>query len=124
MDRDDDDPSHNLQPEKTKSHIKVLLAFLDAKYAKKIEDEEARHRKSPPTATFEMLWMLLKPGTRVYTYIDGELAAFVIRSAGTDQKSNPGWYNVELWYLDFNSDGFRSFSHYSVTEHSTRATYW
>lgn len=101
----DDGIFHNLQPERTRSHIRVLLAFLDAKYAKKIEDEEARHRKNPPTATFEMLWMLLKPGTRVYTDVDGELAAFVIRSTRTDRNSNPNWYDVDLWYLDF--DGRR-----------------
>lgn len=105
----DDGLFHSLHPQETRSHIKVLLAFLDAKYAKKIEDEEARHKKSPPTATFEMLWMLLKPGTRVYTDVDGKLAAFVVRSVDTDNKSNPGFYSVGLWYLDFNGDDSHSF---------------
>ena len=98
------------QPEKTRADIKVLLAFLDAKYAKKIEDEEARHNKNPPTATFEMLWMLLKPGTRVYADVGGDLAAFVIRSADTEKKINPSWYKVELWYLDFNGEKHGLFS--------------
>ena len=98
------------QPKKTRADIKVLLAFLDAKYAKKIEDEEARHKKNPPTATFEMIWMLLKPGTRVYTDMDGELAAFVIRSTATDNKINPSWYNVGLWYLNCNGEKYGLFS--------------
>ena len=92
---------HGLEPKKTSSDIEVLLAFLDAKYAKKIEDEEARHKKNPPTATFEMLWMLLRPGTRVYTDVNGELAAFVINSMSSEKKSNPGWISIGLWYLDF-----------------------
>ena len=120
----DDSSFHDLQLEKTISHVKVLLAFLDAKYAKKIEDEEARHKKSPPTATFEMLWMLLKPGTRVYTDIDRELAAFVIRSIRTEKKINPSFYNVDVWYLDFNGDNVPSFCSKSSTEHSNRSTHW
>ena len=112
----DDGLIHNIDGEKTRSHIKVLLAYLDAKYAKKIEDEEARHKKTPPTATFEMLWMLLKPGTRVYTDVDGELAAFVIRDASTDKKSNPSWYNASLWYLDFNGNSVFYFCYSLVTK--------
>lgn len=88
----DDGLFQDLQIEKTRSDIKVLPAFLDAKYAKNIQDEETRHKKSPPTATFEMLWMLRNPGTRVYTDIDGEPAAFVIRSASTNKASNSSWY--------------------------------
>ncbi|KAF6232587.1 hypothetical protein HO173_009255 [Letharia columbiana] len=83
----DDGLFQDLQIEKTRSDIKVLLAFLDAKYTNNIEDEETRHKKSPPTATFEMLWMLLNPATRVYTDVDGEPAAFVIRSATTNKAS-------------------------------------
>lgn len=120
----DDGLFQDLQIEKTRSEIKVLLAFLDAKYTNNIEDEETRHKKSPPTATFEMLWMLLNPATRVYTDIDGEPAAFVIRSATTNKASNSSWYRVEPWYLDFYGDKFRSFRHKSVTEHGARPTYW
>lgn len=46
--------------------------------------------------------MLWKPGTRVYNDVDGELAAFVVKSAETDKTSNPSYYAVVLWSLDFN----------------------
>ena len=81
-----------------------MLAFLDEKYLRRIEEEESRHKKSPPTATFEMMWMLWKPGTRVYNDVDGELAAFVVKSAETDKTSNPSYYAVVLWSLDFNGE--------------------
>ena len=95
---------HHIPDEKGIADIRILLAFLDAKYLRKIEEEEIRHKKSPPTATFEMLWMLLKPGTRVYNDVDGELAAFVVKSAETDKASNPSYYTVVLWSLDFNGE--------------------
>ena len=95
---------HYTPDQKTRAHIQVLLAFLDAKYARRIEEEEIRHKKSPPTATFEMMWMLLKPGTRVYCDVDGELAAFVVKSAETDKRSNPSYYSVVLWSLEFDGE--------------------
>lgn len=79
----------------------VFLAFLNSKYAKKIEEEERRHMNSPPTATFEMLWMLLKPGTKVYYEVEWELAAFVVKEVKPNRPSNPNDYSVELWSLDF-----------------------
>ncbi|KAK0507060.1 hypothetical protein JMJ35_010518 [Cladonia borealis] len=94
---------HHIPDKETIAHIRVLLAFLDAKYLRRIEEEESRYKKSPPTATFEMMWMLLKHGTRVYNDVDGELAAFVVKSAETDKTSNPSYYSVVLWSLDFNA---------------------
>lgn len=98
---------------KTGDHIQILLAFLDSKYAKRIEEEEARHKKNPPTVTFEMLWMLLKPGTRVFHDVDGQLAAFVVKSVQPNKPSNPSSYDVELWSLDFDGDVFDARSLYS-----------
>lgn len=99
---------HERPDQKTVDHIQVLLAFLNSKYAKKIEEEERRHMNSPPTATFEMLWMLLKPGTKVYYEVEWELAAFVVKEVKPNRPSNPNFYTVELWSLDF--DGKSVFS--------------
>ena len=100
--------SHVVRDEKTISSVKVLNAFLDSKYAKKIAEEEARHKKYPPTATFEMLWMLLKPGTRVYRDFNGVPAAFVVKSAQPDKATDPTYYDVNLWWLDFDGENHRN----------------
>jgi hypothetical protein len=47
-------------------HIDVLLDFLDKRYGDVLRLEQARYRKSPPSATFENFWMLFKPGQDVY----------------------------------------------------------
>lgn len=98
------DLAHEAPDRKSKDHIQVLLAFLNSKYSKKIEEEEARHKKNPPTATFEMLWMLLKPGTRVYHDVNGELAAFVVKTVESNKPNNPSYYSVEVWSLDFDGE--------------------
>jgi hypothetical protein len=102
--KNQDNLHHAIHDKTTVAHVKVLQAFLDAKYKKKVEEEEARYARSPPFATFDMMWLLLKPGTKVYTDVDGELAAFVIRSVTVITAGNSGQtgsYNVEMWSLDF-----------------------
>jgi hypothetical protein len=47
-------------------HIDVLLDFLDKEFGDELRLERARYQKTPPTATFENLWMLFKPGQDVY----------------------------------------------------------
>ena len=96
--------THEKIDDKTREDVDVLLAYLNAKYLKKIQEEEVRHNRKTPTATFEMLWMLLKPGTEVYTEVDGELAAFVVRSVRPNQPTKFSYYNVSLWYLDFDGE--------------------
>jgi hypothetical protein len=81
-------------------HVGVLQSFLEIHFKKKIEAEERRH--NPPsdrsaTATFDMVWMLFKPGTRVYSHVDEKLAGFVVKSI---RRSYMG-YKLTLWYLDF-----------------------
>ena len=103
-DKSENGSIHECTDPKTIGHIEVLLAFLNSKFSKKVEEEEERHRKSPPTATFEMLWMLLKPGTRVYHEVDGDLAAFVVEAVSPSKLNSPKYYKVELWSLDFNGE--------------------
>lgn len=103
--------AHGKLDDRTQEDVDVLLAYLNAKYLKKIEEEEARHNRKTPTATFEMLWMLLKPGTEVYTDVDGELAAFVVRSVRPNQPTKFSHYIVSLWYLDFDGETPSSLHH-------------
>ena len=107
-DKIESETAHERFDDRTKEHVDVLLAYLDAKYLKKIEEEEIRHNRKAPTATFEMLWMLLKPGTEVYTDVDGELAAFVVRSIRPNKPTKFNHYNVTLWYLDFDGENASS----------------
>ena len=103
--------SHERFDDKTQEHVDVLLAYLDAKYLKKIEEEENRHNRKIPTATFEMLWMLLRPGTEVFTDVDGELAAFVVRSVRPNIPTKFSHYVVTLWYMNFDGRETSSLHH-------------
>ncbi|KAL3481764.1 hypothetical protein BJX99DRAFT_253289 [Aspergillus californicus] len=90
------DGNENEDEEQTaQEHFKILQAFLDARWKRKIEKETARHEQTPPVATFEMLWMLFRPGTRVFA--SDLLAGYVVRSL----KMDPEGLNVDLWYLEF-----------------------
>jgi hypothetical protein len=61
--------------------LKVLLDFLEPFYTEQIGPELQRHKQSPPVATFDMLWMLFKPGEDVYMKMDGKIAGFVVQEA-------------------------------------------
>ena len=65
--------------------------------------ERKRHRRG--LATFEMLWLLLRPGTDVYldTQHDGHLNAYVIESLSGGMKNGiPKPVHIRLWNLNSN----------------------
>jgi len=62
----------------TVKHIDILLEFLEKTYGLRIRAEEARHGRSTPTATWEYLWLLLRPGEVVYNKLDNVWTPFVI----------------------------------------------
>ena len=64
----------------TSHHISVLLQYLQDNLGDKILEEDARYVKPTPVATFEMLWMLFKPGCDVYAQIDEQRGGFVVQS--------------------------------------------
>lgn len=83
----------------------VLHDFVYSKWIKKIEKELSRYQQDPPVATCEMLWMLLKPGTRVFSTEDPKSmsqgrAGFIVRSI----KTNHGRYKLSLWRLIFDGE--------------------
>lgn len=104
---DDDEDSEGEEPEPWPKNaaidLRALLDFvIDPKTKKKIAAEEERHRQHPPRVTFEMLWMIFKPGTFVS---DGHLNGFVITSLFGAKDWFTGdivTYTMDIWSLDFN----------------------
>ena len=87
-------------------HLRILLDFLDLHYKKKMEAEARRHRPSKdraPTATYQMLWMLFKPGTRVYSLADNDLAGFIVKSITAKYRGSQV-YKLSLWHLNYNGN--------------------
>jgi hypothetical protein len=91
-------------------HLGLLLEFLNERFALKqqVQEERARHRKSPAACTFRMLWLLFKPGSTVYVQTgDAKVSASVVQSITVDSgvlSSTEGQISplaVKLWHLDF-----------------------
>jgi len=88
-------------------HIGVLLKYLDDTFEDKIKLEDARHNKQTPVVTFEMLWMLFKPGQDVYAQLDDQRGGFVVQSCeatageGITKAGHISPLKVKMWYLDF-----------------------
>ncbi|KAJ4320043.1 hypothetical protein N0V94_003608 [Neodidymelliopsis sp. IMI 364377] len=78
-----------------------LLEFLETEMGEKVRAEQARWAEPVPKASFEMLWLLLKPGTDVYfDNGDGTKSAAVISYVTTfgDTKQHRK-YNVKFWQM-------------------------
>ena len=90
-------------------HIDVLLAFLDRTYGDKIRDEEARHKRTPSAATFDWLWLLLKPGEVIYKDIQNIRTPFVISHVETDHDRDGKLlrYNIDCWDIRFSQGRMR-----------------
>lgn len=88
----------------TSDHITVVHKFMTQQHHPMIEDEKVRWSRSPAVATFEMLWLLFRPGMTVYTKIDGDLCGSVIHAVDADsariRQSRP--YMVVLWHMEYN----------------------
>ena len=87
-------------------HLGVLQHVLRERKGREIEIERQRHARG--MATFEMLWLLYKPGTDVYcdANADGNYNAYAVRSASHEYVGDrllP--LKVEVWNMDY--DGSR-----------------
>ncbi|KAL1854479.1 hypothetical protein Daus18300_011400 [Diaporthe australafricana] len=91
--------------EVTYKHLAVLRDAIQSQNLAAVEEEEKRHEQSPALVTFGMLWLLLKPGTTVYTKVHGRLAACVIKqfnfSPQFTLRKEAVAYKVELWHLQY-----------------------
>lgn len=86
----------------TYEHLGVLQTFLKQRVGLRVETERMRHKKG--VATFDMLWMLLKPGITVYCdfWADGAYNAYVIHSVKGGVGEGGTCMVIEMWNLDSN----------------------
>lgn len=95
--------THNLE---MTEHLNIVRDFIEGQNLQEVELERKRHLQNPPVATYRMMWLLFKPGTRVYNFISGRATAGVVISVQTDSgPQRPGLRSLKFWTLDF--DGFK-----------------
>lgn len=93
----------------TAKHIDVLLAFLESNYGDKIRVEEARYKRTPPSATSDWLWLLFKPGEVIYKELQNIWTPFVINNVSIDHDGdgNLRQYNIDCWDIRFSQGRMR-----------------
>ena len=93
----------------TIQHIECLEHELNKVLRLPIQQEESRYKQDPAIASFDMLWLLFRPGTIVCTKIKDELICCVVRtpfwdilnSGGSDAPTRTT-LELRMWFLDFN----------------------
>ena len=88
----------------TAEHIDILLRFLETSNGTAVGKEEDRHTLDTPLATYEYFWLLLKPGTVVYTKRFDIWSPYVISSVSGGQYSHQAKdrYRLHGWLLEYN----------------------
>ncbi|KAL8400077.1 hypothetical protein RB594_000474 [Gaeumannomyces avenae] len=106
--RDAQPASHSPeQVAETSMHIDVLLGFLADTLGPKIREENLRHEKDQPCATFDCLWLLYRPGEVGYIKINGGWIPNIIsrvRLGGDGQERHPDErkpWAIESWNLGY-----------------------
>ncbi|KAI0453699.1 hypothetical protein F5B21DRAFT_478216 [Xylaria acuta] len=101
--RDNQPNSHSPEyAEITARHINVLLKFLAENMGEALAKEEALHKLDHPSATFDLFWLLLKPGQIIYGKRYGLWTPFVISSVKAGSSNTFNQYKVDCWYLESN----------------------
>ncbi|KAI0550512.1 P-loop containing nucleoside triphosphate hydrolase protein [Xylaria curta] len=91
----------------TSKHIDLLLGFLEQTYGQLIRDEEERHNRKTPSATFDWLWLVLQPGEVIYTRYDSIWSPFAISRVSKKPAKNSDElraYCIDCWNYMY-SDG-------------------
>ena len=111
----DDDPANEERKMTWQiiEELELLLKEVDKVQQDLIVEERARHSLDPPQATFEMLWMLFKPGDHVYIKSGGAEIAGIVRYLFWQLDDEPQGHGPEtyrlvelnVWHLDH--DGSR-----------------
>ena len=86
----------------TYEHLGILEKFLQDRMGPSISAEKQRHARGH--ATFEMLWMLYKPGTDVYLYHNarGLSAAVVMFTDEESRRRDSNVLGLKFWYMQYN----------------------
>ncbi|KAI1465295.1 P-loop containing nucleoside triphosphate hydrolase protein [Daldinia caldariorum] len=92
----------------TAKHIDVLLNFLEETLGAQTREEEKRHDNKIPTATFDNLWLILKPGDIIYAKYDDQWTPFMISSVvdGSSADDNRTPYIINCWNISYISGRF------------------
>jgi hypothetical protein len=96
----------------TYEHLGYLLDFMESELREKVNKEYERWNQPVPKASFEMLWLLLRPGTDVYcdqAYTDCREPWEV--SHLTFDIMNKSWneYTGLIWHLDGDEASMRPY---------------
>jgi hypothetical protein len=86
----------------TYEHLGYLLEFLRNRVGDKIQLEKERWVQPVPKVSFELLWLLLKPGTDVYCDVDnlGSREPYVISHVYITLWNKAVYeYQVRVWHL-------------------------
>ncbi|KAI0907534.1 hypothetical protein F4823DRAFT_602457 [Ustulina deusta] len=101
--RDNQPDSHSLEyAEITARHIDILLKFLAENMGETLAKEEALHKMDHPSATFDLFWLLLKPGQIIYGKRYGLWTPYVISGVRAGSSNTFNQYKVDCWFLESN----------------------
>jgi hypothetical protein len=82
--------------------IKLLLDLFEELWGQRVRDELERYDRPAPTCSYDMLWMLYKPGLDVYVdFLQSKVYdAFVFRSLEVDFDSGTAThYKIDFWCM-------------------------
>jgi hypothetical protein len=89
----------------TNRHIDILLDYLDPRYREKLNAERERYKQSPPVCTYDMLWLLYKPGEVCYRYpTPGQLQAGIAKNFFDEIDKPPA--HLFGWSISFGGKTF------------------
>lgn len=88
----------------TAKHIDALLGFLETNLGADLRREEERRNRPVPKATYELFWLLLKPGEVIYAKRHDLWTPFVISSISNQDPAGNYFscYSVNCWFLESN----------------------
>ena len=106
----DRDPSSEDKDEDVKrkrvtvKHVERLERELDKVLDEPMKLEIDGYGQTPPVASFDMLWLLFRPGTEVYTVINEETVCCRVLTPVWETLNTgvPCTMELRMWFLDFN----------------------
>ncbi|KAL1857100.1 hypothetical protein Daus18300_010443 [Diaporthe australafricana] len=93
--------------EETYAHLGAMQEVIEKQCLEEVEEEIGLHHETPSLATYRMLWLLFKPGTKVYRSERGRWTAGVVLSVGMDKAIQTKGDALRIRYWNLGFDGFR-----------------